>query len=257
MLKLLRLYIKFWWRSKNEHGVHSPFVYDLVTQCFYDKTKYSQYQKIKEYRKKLRSNTNVIEVTDLGVGSHIMRQNKRVISDIAKNAGSTLSRSKLLFRLVNFYKPKRIIELGTSLGIATHAMSLGQPDAEIITIEGCPNIADFSSKNLKAHGVKNIEIINAEFSKALADLSEQTFDLIYIDGNHQKDATISYFETLMKMTHNNTIIVFDDIYWSKGMMDAWETIIKNPKITVSIDTFFWGIVFLRTEQAKEHFVVRI
>ena len=83
------------------------------------------------------------------------------------------------------------------------------------------------------------------------------FDMIFIDGNHQKEATLSYFENLLPKAHNDTIFIFDDIYWSKDMTEAWEAIKKHPKVTVSIDTFFWGFVFLRTEQAKEHFTIRL
>ena len=40
------------------------------------------------------------------------------------------------------------------------------------------------------------------------------------------------------------------------MEEAWEIIKKHPKVTVTIDTFQWGIVFFRSEQVKEDFIVR-
>jgi hypothetical protein len=40
------------------------------------------------------------------------------------------------------------------------------------------------------------------------------------------------------------------------MTEAWETIKKHPQVTVTIDTFYWGIVFFRKAQAKEHFTIR-
>lgn len=30
-------YTQFLWKSKNAHGIHSPFVYGVVSQCFYNK----------------------------------------------------------------------------------------------------------------------------------------------------------------------------------------------------------------------------
>ncbi|NNE15592.1 MAG: class I SAM-dependent methyltransferase [Saprospiraceae bacterium] len=257
MLKLLWSYLKFWWRSKNQHGVHSPFVFKLVTDCFYDKSNYNDYSKLRQYRKELLSNKDSIEVTDLGVGSHMMKTKKRVIAHMAKNAGSTLSRTKLLYRFVQYFKMESILELGTSLGIATHAMGLAQPEASITSLEGCPNITIFASDNLKANGIQNATVINTEFSQGLNKLSQETFDLMYIDGNHQKEATLEYFETLLEKTHNDSIMIFDDIYWSKGMTEAWNTIVAHPQVTVSIDTFFWGIVFFRREQVKEHFIIRL
>ena len=91
----------------------------------------------------------------------------------------------------------------------------------------------------------------------LPELVSNNFDLIYFDGNHQKEATIKYFLTLLPTATNETVFVFDDIHWSKEMTEAWEIIKNHPSVTVSIDTFFWGIICFRKEQAKEHFKIRM
>lgn len=257
MLTRIIAYIKFWLRSKNQHGIHSPFVYALVTQCFYDKTRYSQYEYIKRYRKHLLRNKDTIKVTDLGAGSHVLKHEKRRVSRIARTTGSTLSRAKLLVRMVNYFKPNEVLELGTSLGIATYAMSLVDHSPKITTIEGCPNLSKFTQRTLNAFGVSHVKMLNGDFDRVLNDLDTSTFDLIFFDGNHQKEATLRYFETLLPMANNNSVFIFDDIYWSKGMTEAWNIIKDHPKVTVSIDTFFWGIVFFRKEQVKEHFTVRL
>ena len=257
MIKLFFAYIKFWLKSKNQHGVHSPFVYDLITKCFYDKTHRSEYKILLNYRKELLNNKSSIAITDLGAGSQVMKTKTRIVKDIASNAGSTLFRSKLLLRLVDYFKFEHILELGTSLGIATYAMHLGNPDAKIVSVEGCPNTTRFTRKKLIQNSSSTILILNGDFGAVIPLLEQNKFDFIYVDGNHQKDATIHYFESLLNKSHNNTVFVFDDIYWSKGMTEAWETIKQHPKVSVSIDTFFWGFVFLRKELQKEHFTIRI
>lgn len=249
-------YIKFLLKSTNQHGVHSPFVYDLVTQCFYDKTNYEAYNRILNYRKTLLKNKTKVRVTDLGSGSQVLKKNKRSISQMAKNAGTTYKRAKLLYRLANYFKPENILELGSSLGIATQAMVFGNPKAKITTIEGCPNISGFTKVNFKKHHLKNINLITGDFDEEIKALSSNSYDLIFFDGNHQKEATLNYFETLLPTAHNDSVWIFDDIYWNKDMTKAWEIIKQHPKVTVTIDTFFWGFVFFRKEQAKEHFVVR-
>jgi predicted O-methyltransferase YrrM len=232
-------------------------VYKLVTKCFYDKTNYKAYKQLKNYKRSLLNNENTIDVTDFGAGSLNMKSSFRTISQIAKNAGTTHSRAKLLFRLVNYFEFNSILELGTSLGIATHALSLGHSEAKIVTIEGCPNISKISEDNFKQFNLKNIKVLTGKFSDKIETLKHNTYDLIFFDGNHQKEATLQYFETLLQTTHNDSVFVFDDIYWSKEMTEAWETIIKHPKVTVSIDTFFWGFVFFRKELNKEHFIIRV
>ena len=250
-------YIKFLFKSTNQHGVHSPFVYNLVTQCFYDKTHYPDYKAIAAYRKDLLNNQSKIKIKDLGFGSHKTKSNSRSVANMAKHAGTTFKRAKLMYRIVHYFNSNTILELGTSLGIATQAMHLGNPKASITTVEGCPNLSEFSKANFEKHALQNISVINKDFSSALSYLKSKSFDLVFFDGNHQKESTLQYFNTLLTTTHNDSLFIFDDIYWSKEMTEAWEIIKKHPKVTVTIDTFSWGLVFFRQEQHKEHFKIRV
>jgi predicted O-methyltransferase YrrM len=254
----------FLWNSKNEHGVHSPFVFDLLTKCFYDKEKYPEYTILKEYRNSLLQNKNFIEVTDFGAGSKVFKSNKRQISKIAQTAGISRKRAELLFRIVNYFQPTTILEIGTSLGLATSALSLGNKNGKIITLEGCPNtlnqcqLALLSSRAQSRDNFNNIEFLNAEFSTYLenSQLPASSFQLIYFDGNHSKKATLDYFELLLPTISNDSVWIFDDIYWSLEMAATWKIIKNHPKVKVTIDTFQWGIVFFRAEQEKEHFIIR-
>lgn len=251
----LKQYINFLLKSTNQHGVHSPFVFDLVTKCFYDKTGYSEYELLENYRNKLLKNDRVMHVQDLGPGSRKTKSNNRKVKELAKTSGSSLKRAKLLLRLSRYLESESILELGSSLGIGTQALSLGNPDAQITTIEGCPNIFKFTKANLQSN--QHIRFINGDFSEEIANIQESTFDFIFFDGNHKKEATLEYFEMLLPKAHNDSVFILDDIYWSEGMTEAWKIIKEHPKITVTIDTFQWGFVFFRQEQAKEHFVVRV
>lgn len=251
-------YLKFLWYSKNEHAVHSPFVFNLLTKCFYDKKLKSQYTVIKKYRNELLQNKNTIEVTDFGAGSRVFKSNIRQIGQIAKTAGISTKRAQLLFRIVNYLQPDTILEIGTSLGLATSALSLGNPKASIITLEGCPETAKQAQLYLQKLNFNNVELIVTEFSSYFKNnqLSTISHQLIYFDGNHSKKATLDYFDLLLPTITNETVWIFDDIHWSSEMEEAWEIIKSNPKVTVSIDTFQWGLVFFRFEQPKQHFIIR-
>lgn len=257
MLQLIKSYLKFLINSKNEHGVHSPFVFDLVTKCFYDKTKFPEYQTLKDYRNSLLANKNTIEVTDFGAGSRVFKSNSREISKIAQTAGISVKNAELLFRVVRYFQPESILEIGTSLGIATSALSLGNTASKIISLEGCPNTMSIAKKQCQLQNLNNIEFINTEFTKYFTthNLQLTTHNLIYFDGNHSQKATLEYFGLLLPTITNNSVWIFDDIHWSTEMEDAWETIKKHPKVKVTIDTFQWGIVFFRAEQEKEHFII--
>lgn len=257
MQHIFKSYLKFIWNSTNAHGVHSPFVFNLVQKCFYDKTNYPEYSNLEKYRNSLLQNKNTIEVTDFGAGSRVFKSNKRPINAIAKNAGISPERAKLLFRIVNYFQPKSILEIGTSLGLATSALALND-FSEVTTLEGCPETMKQCQLQLQKFNVKNVTGITGEFSKQLTtyNLQPTTYNLIFFDGNHSKKATLEYFELLLLTIHNETVWIFDDIHWSQEMEEAWEIIKKHPKVTVTIDTFQWGIVFFRNEQVKEDFIVR-
>jgi len=250
-------YLKFLWRSKNEYAVHSPFVFDLLTKCVYDQSKYPAYENLKLYRKSLLQNNNVIEVTDFGAGSKVFHSKNRKVAAIAATAGISARRAKLLFRLAQYFKPENVLEIGTSLGLATSALALGNPSGKIITLEGCANTASVAKNGFEQLDFKNIDLRIAEFETTLSSGQlPATIDLIYFDGNHQKEATLNYFSLLLPTATNDSVWIFDDIHWSADMTAAWETIKQNPKVTVTIDTFQWGLVFFRKEQRKEHFVLR-
>ncbi|MFV5691778.1 O-methyltransferase [Flavobacterium sp. LT1R49] len=262
----IKSYLQFLWHSKNEHAVHSPFVFTLLTKCFYDKKSKPEYAVLKSYRNSLLENSNTIEVTDFGVGSKVFKFNTRVISKIAKTAGISPKRAKLLFRITNYLQPdpsdneqamQSILEIGTSLGLATSALSLGNLKAKITTLEGCPNTMAIAKSQFIQFGLTNINSEVTEFNAYLSKLQTLNFKLIYFDGNHSKKATLEYFGLLLPTITNETVWIFDDIHWSPEMEEAWKIIKKNPKVTVTIDTFQWGLVFFRREQPKEHFIIRI
>lgn len=258
MLFQIKSYLQFLWNSKNEHGVHSPFVFSLVTKCFYDKKNKPEYAIIKDYRKALLKNKNTINVTDFGAGSRVFKSNTRQIAKIAKTAGISSKRAKLLFRITQYFQPKSILEIGTSLGLATSSLALGNPKAKLTTLEGCPETSKIAKEQLQKSIFKNATTITTQFESFFTSNQLDTnYDLIYFDGNHSKKATLTYFEQLLPTINNETLWIFDDIHWSNDMEEAWEQIKEHPKVRVTIDTFQWGFVFFREEQAKEHFTIRL
>jgi len=145
------------------------------------------------------------------------------------------------------------------LGLATSALALGNPKACLTTLEGCPNTANQCQLQLQKFNINTIDLVVTEFSSYLSNFKLETlnFKLIYFDGNHSKTATLEYFDLLLPTIANDSVWIFDDIHWSPEMEDTWEIIKNHPKVTVTIDTFQWGLVFFRREQPKEHFVIRV
>ena len=337
-------YLKFLLKSTNQHGVHSPFVFKLLTECFYKKESKPGFKKVLAFREALLKDQQVISITDFGAGSRVFRSEQRKVSAIAKNAGISKKRALLLNKLTDYLQIRNALELGTSVGSSSAAIAAGN-NLQLTTIEGCPETANIAREYFRKFELDNITLKVGEFEEVLDGLLKQkqesrdknqdkrqnivdgrpetedrlesgdgrpktedrlesgdgrpkteglyqpqtpprsigtkpqttnnfplssflsplstknhkprTPDLIYFDGNHQKEASLHYFEKLLPLVQNDSVFIFDDIHWSGEMEEAWELIKAHPRVRVSIDTFYWGLVFFRKEQEKEHFTIRL
>ena len=111
---------------------------------------------IRLFRKALLNNHAQIEITDFGAGSKVFKDNKRIVSQLAATAGISRKRGELLFKTLNYFKPKTILEIGTSLGIATSYMAGFSDKTEVYTLEGCPTIAGLAKKHLDDFNFNNV-----------------------------------------------------------------------------------------------------
>ncbi len=241
------------------HGVHSPFVFDFITKILNDKKHYPEYQVVETIRKQWANDQTLLAVTDFGAGSSVSNADRRSIASIARSAVKPRKFGQLLFRMCRYYQPATILELGTSLGLTSSYLGLGHPGARLVTMEGAPGVADVAGQTIKACGVSGYSIVRGNFDVTLAETIEQLpgIDFAFIDGNHRCEPTLRYFQQLLEKTNNDSILVFDDIHWSRDMETAWETIKNHPAVRCSMDLFFIGIVFFRKEfREKQHFRIR-
>lgn len=242
------------------HGIHSPFVFDMVTKVFNDKQHYVAYQTIEAVRSALKKESRVISIDDFGAGSSKSATNERSVGSIAQNALKPPKFGQLFYRLVKNYQPHTILELGTSLGITTsYLAAAAAPDATIITMEGASNIAAIARENFEQLHPSRIQIVEGNFDETLQPVLDRlpALDLAYIDGNHRKEPTLRYFNQMKPKLHEHSMLIFDDVHWSPEMEEAWAAIQQDTMVTCSIDLFFIGLVFFRKEfKVPQQFTIR-
>ncbi len=259
--QLAKKYLQYRLSASNGqgHGIHSPFVFDFVDKILNDYTEQPCYTVIESRRKVLLRDVALIEVEDFGAGSAVIKSNRRRVSAIAASSLKPEKYARLLYRMVSYYKPKKILELGTSFGITTAYLASANSTATVFTCEGSSAIATIAKQNFEALKLKNIEITEGDISASLSPLLSRIkiIDFAFIDGNHRKVPTLDYFTKILQHATASTILVFDDIHWSVEMEEAWEEIKRHQTVTLSIDLFFIGIVFLNTDfNHKQHFSIR-
>lgn len=247
--------------------LHSPFVFDLYQTAIKKQVQKPVFEKIELCREQLKQNQSVINYTDLGAGSNILNKSiRKKVSAVAKTHLKPKRIAQIIHFIVAKYKCKQAVELGTSLGITASyiASALAEntkpENSQYTTIEGAPAIRQIALKQFDTLQLNPyINSVEGNFNDVLPTVisNYNNIDLFFVDGNHTYEATMHYFKMALPLQHNNSVFIFDDIYWSKGMSKAWQEIKQHPQVLQTVDLFFIGLVFFRQEQTPQHFKLRI
>lgn len=245
----LKNFTKHFFKGKSDFFLHSPFIFQLYRTTIRNKNIPEKASIIETKRKELLSDHTLLEGTDFGTGN----QSTRKVSKIAKSSLSTQRECLFFYHLGQFINAKKVLELGTSLGITSAYLSLFAD--HVITIEGHKGTVDYASTLFKDIKSNNIILKSGSINDHLPQIINQhnTLDFVLIDAHHDYDHTIEYFNMILPSLHNNSVVIVDDIYWSPEMTAAWNVLKENLAVTVSIDFYHFGVLFFRKEQVKEHF----
>ena len=246
----IKSYLEYFVRAETKYNIHSPFVFDFVQNILEDERHFYAFSSAELVRTEMKQDERSIQVMDLGAGSMGTNNTaQRKVKEIAQSALSSPWQCEILFKIINFYQPNSLLELGTSLGISTIYQALARKNINMVTMEGSPEIAKIARSNFKKQEINNIRLIEGNFDETLPKFLSETkrIDYAFVDGNHREKATIQYFEMCLPYCHEDSILIFDDIHWSKGMEAAWEKIIASAAVTLSLDLYYFGIVFFKKD----------
>ncbi len=215
------------------------------------------FKRIEKKREELNSSTVPILYTDYGAGSseqnltqQQMYEGRTLETTIGKmsKASKPANWGLLLFKLIREFRPMTCLELGTCVGISasyqTAALELNNKGI-LLTLEGSDSLAEIARKTFNKLGLERSTVISGRFQDTLKDAIDKSanIDFVFIDGHHDEQATIKYFNEILPCLSNRAILVFDDISWSKGMRRAWNMILKNNDIRLSFNLYALGICF--------------
>ncbi len=235
------------------HWVHSPFTFHTLNYVIFERTPYYSFNIIESLRQQLLHDNTTLTLQPLGTS----KEKTTTIARELKNSAKSPRQAQLLQRLCASNQSHYIIELGTNLGLSTAYLASNNSNSQVYTLEGQPQLCQIAQQNFKQLHLNNIQIIEGNINNTLPTLIQQIpqIDLLFIDANHQYQATINYYKLAKSKVHKNTIIIFDDIHWSEGMQQAWNEIRQDPDIRLAIDIFHMGIVWFNTDIPKQHYIV--
>lgn len=249
----VRQFVDFYWAAVTKYQLHSPFVFQLAEAVLESRHWYYAFYEIEKLRHQMVRSRITLEVTDFGTG----KGGLVALKTLASRAASSVEQGRRLFRVANWASPQTMLEMGSSVGIGTAYLYAGARPAKVISLEGCPAIANVAQANMELLGFPNkVDFRVGPFEKtlenALSDL--QHIDFVYFDGNHRKAPTLEYFEKCLEYAHEKSVFVFDDIHWSPEMKEAWSIIQQHPRVTLTVDFFDISLVFINPDfKVKQHF----
>lgn len=243
----------FYLHAVTQYQVHSPFVFDLATALLEDDRDYYAFRDVELIRKKMLESDVWLDRVDYGAQEGRRRE---MLRKVVANAASSPKQGEMLFRLANHLHPQTMLELGTSVGIGTMYLASGARNARLRTLEGCPQTAAVARNNTALLGLQHVDVTEGPFEQTLAPALNdlKSVDLFYFDGNHRPDPTLQYFDKCLPFAKSNAVFVFDDVYWSAGMTDAWKKIQQCPEVTLTVDFFSISLAFIDPAfKQKQHF----
>lgn len=258
-LKLIFRYIKFRISAGNAYSIHSPFVYELYSEVLQEK-KIPEFthleEKISAIRRDLYKRKDKI---------YLKQKNGKVHKEKYPESGKYIrsislssKEGRILTRLIAKFQPEHIVEMGTGAGIGTLYLASANSSVPVYTIEGNPDIANTASEVFEKHNYDNISLNKGTFDQKLPEILKKLnhASIIFIDGDHRSEALLRYFNIIKPFLNKHSVLILHDIYWSEDMQKAWKTILSFPEISLSVDVFYFGILFFN-EIPKQNFKLRI
>ncbi len=238
------------------NGVHSPHLFYMVSMLLYDTNSYYCFREIEKERNRLRCAERIVSVEDYGTGR---RRSSRMLKDIAKTSLASPKESQLLFRIVNYLHPKTVLELGTSLGITTAYLSKATEQGNVYSLEGSKEIAEIARHMLRRLHADNVAVVEGNIDDTLSGILNELHhvDVAFMDANHTEEATMRYFNQIASYCSTQSIVIVDDIYYSRGMYNAWKQIQQDERVSCTMDLYDMGIVFFDPQYLRKHYRMRV
>ncbi len=241
-------------RYRKGFGVHSPFVFDLITKVIEEKYAYYCFQDLELLRKKLSFNTGEITYTD--------RKEKggrktRSVGEIVRRESIRPKQGALLFRLTNYFKPRNILQIGTTTGLSTLYLTSYATGLRCVALENIPEFAPIARQAFAKGGRNPIDLRVGNYMDLLPKaLKEMTsLDFVFFNAPYERQDNLRLFNACMKYARNDTVFVLAGIKANREMRDLWEEIQACPEVTVTLDLYSLGIVLLNRKLHKRDYIV--
>lgn len=237
-----------------KYSVHSPFVFNLITKVIEERGAFYCFDDIERIRKRLLQDNRTITYPDPHKKGELK---KATIARIVKKEAISPKKGALLFRLANYFKPRNILQVGSSLGLSTLYLSSYATGLNCISIEPLREWASISQWVYEEAARTAVDLHVGEPRELLPGCLQEikTLDFVFFNNRDEQIDTLGLFSTCMPYANEHTLFVIDGINKNKRMRTVWNEIIRHPEVTVTIDLRTSGLVFLNKKLHKRNYKI--
>jgi predicted O-methyltransferase YrrM len=229
-------------------GVHSPFVFHLITKVIGERRLYYRYYDIEMIRQQLLFKEDSIELP--------LKGGRSTIAKVVEREGIRPKRGALLFRLTNYFQPEKILQIGSTMGLSTLYLSSYRPGLTCVSIETVPEYTSISRWVYQKAARTAIDLQAGDYQTLLPLALERMGKVDFVYFNTPIETFPSQlFDICLKYAHNDTAFVIEDIRVNKSMRKFWKTVCEHPKVSVSIDLYSAGIVLFNKNLHKQMYKI--
>ncbi len=233
-------------RHRKGHGIHSPFLFRLITKVIENRGNFSAYPMLKAADENVR---NMLKILDMK--SFQQQENSNRIDNTRKSKELHLLPARfdrLIFRLVNEFRPRDLAFYGTTFGVTLLAMALADRRLKLDAQVENDHYRSFCRRLADVYEVDTIRI--SEKGKIAAA------DFVVIQNPLDPDYCQMVLSTILGASDYSGVVIVCGIHATANMKALWIKNKSNPVISVTLDLFNIGIFICRKGLQKEEFVIR-
>ena len=190
-------------RYRCGYGVHSPSDFFLITSVVYERLPYYAYERLKK----------------TSFSKSLPHYREKV--------------NKLLFRLVNFYRPESLIEVGEGNGEAFRYMNQARTSMVSVALKGVEKEETLCHLETELKRLKKLDFLHIAFTPYYKEIFEIAFPYL----------------------HDESCVVVGDVYASAERKAWWKELISDERVRISFDLYDIGLLRFEKKRFKQNYKV--
>lgn len=239
-------YISYYMSGTTRHGLHSPFVYNFADFVLYQNS---------------NMNFEMIENQRLSMIQSKSKFEKISLSEFAANNTLKAKYGRLLQRMTDFYPIQSILEIGNNSGIESNYLLsnivINQKHLEFYsTLE----VNDYFQKVRNETVSAFDQFYQANFVEIHKNdqlMNHQLVDLMVFHGQpNDAEQFWKFYDQYKFNLGTQSMLILTNIRITHEHYLIWNQMSHLNEVTASIELFNMGILFFRTEQLQQKFILR-